>query len=115
MCVALTRVIAARRMTAHNRSWKSRSAPERIPLGRVRPQGVQCSKRGVLLLGAREEFRAKALASAESAEQATDPVERLRLLEVAEAWMNLADRVSARDAHERTPDHRAPPRDENKS
>ena len=58
---------------------------------------MQCSKRGVLLLGAREEFRAKALACAENAEKATDPVERLRLLEMAEAWINLAERVGAHD------------------
>jgi hypothetical protein len=81
---------------------------ERISLGCVRSEGVQCSKRGVLLLGAREEFRAKALACAESAEQATDPVERLRLLEVAEAWMNLAERVGAHDARERAPGDRKP-------
>ena len=65
--------------------------------------GVQCSKRGVLLLGAREEFRAKALACAENAERATDPVERLRFLEMAEAWINLADRVGARGEGARTP------------
>jgi hypothetical protein len=53
-------------------------------------------------LGVREEFRAKALACAESAEKASDPTERLQLLEVAEAWINLAERVGeTRDLRDR--------------
>jgi hypothetical protein len=76
--------------------------------------GVQCSKRGVLLLGTREEFRAKALACAENAERATDPVERLRFLEMAEAWINLAERVGAHGDGARKPRDGAPSRDSNK-
>lgn len=60
-------------------------------------------------MGAREEFRAKALACAESAERASDPAERLQLLEMAEAWINLAERVAAaRDLRDRRADrHRS--------
>jgi hypothetical protein len=41
----------------------------------------------------RENYRQKALECAEAADGASDPAERLALLEIAQAWLRLSDHL----------------------
>jgi hypothetical protein len=43
-----------------------------------------------------DEYRQKALECAEAADRVSDLQERLTLLEIAQAWFKLADRVTGR-------------------